>query len=286
MNDTVTISLDTLQTHINEQLRAYLPSPQKNNLQRAMHYAVMNGGKRLRPLLVYATGLALDAQITNCDKPAAAVEFIHCYSLVHDDLPAMDDDDLRRGQPSCHKAFDEATAILVGDALQSLAFELIADTPAMVLTLAEASGSQGMVGGQAFDCQSEGTTLTLEQLENMHQQKTGALIRASVRLGALAAGCTDKTILQTLDQFAQHLGLAFQIQDDILDVEGTTQQLGKQVGADAQHGKATYPGLLGLDQAKEKLAALEDQIANQLSTLSSDTELLSILVTKMIRRVS
>lgn len=243
-------------------------------LQEALHYSLLNGGKRLRPLLVYATAQALGASWESCDRPAMAVELIHAYSLVHDDLPAMDDDDLRRGRATCHKAFDEATAILVGDALQTLAFQVLVDSeqPAallMIKTLAEASGCQGMVGGQMLDLEAEGQQLTLEQLEKLHSHKTGALIRCAVRLGGLAAEAPAAT-LEKLDAYAAALGLAFQVQDDLLDIKGDAATLGKNTGADALHDKATYPGLLGLEGAEHKALDLIQQAKSSLETLPGD----------------
>lgn len=243
-------------------------------LHRAMRYAVLGGGKRLRALLVYATGQAFGADLQRLDAPACAVEIIHAYSLVHDDLPAMDNDDLRRGQPTCHIAFGEAMAILAGDALQALAFECIAqdaqlDVEAatrvdMLRVLAAACGSQGMAGGQAFDLAAVGQRISDVQLERMHVYKTGALIRASVRLGALAAGCDDKSTLGALDRYAHCIGLAFQIRDDILDVEGESADLGKTAGKDAAHAKPTYPAILGLEESRRRLAALTDEALDAL----------------------
>ena len=232
-------------------------------LHQAMRYAALDGGKRIRPMLVYATAQALDYDQPDLDAPACAVELIHAYSLVHDDLPAMDNDELRRGKPTCHVAFDEATAILAGDALQSLAFQLLASAAnpdqathlEMLRILAAASGSRGMAGGQAMDIEAVGNSMNLPELENMHIHKTGALIRSSVQLGALAAGATTAQ-LGKLDHYAKCVGLAFQIQDDILDVEGETEVLGKTQGKDQVADKPTYPQLLGLDEAKEKAGAL------------------------------
>ena len=243
-------------------------------LQEALAYSLLNGGKRLRPLLVYATGQALGATLEACDRPAMAVELIHSYSLVHDDLPAMDDDDLRRGRPTCHKAFDEATATLVGDALQTLAFQVLASEEqpaalAMIQTLAQASGAQGMVGGQMLDLQGEGQPLTLPQLEQLHRYKTGALIRSAVRLGGLAAEAPPE-ILATLDAYAAALGLAFQVQDDLLDIQGDAATLGKNTGADALHDKATYPGLLGIAAAEQKARDLIDEAQASLAELTGD----------------
>jgi len=229
------------------------------HLHRAMRYGTLDGGKRLRAALVHSAGMAFGARPEVLDVPACALELIHAYSLIHDDLPAMDNDDLRRGKPTVHKAFDEATAILAGDALQTLAFGLLAGDPvlavpverrlAMIASLAEATGANGMAGGQAIDLAATGQQLGLPALQDMHARKTGALIRASVALGALAAG-TDPANLQRLDDFARHLGLAFQIVDDVLDVESDTATLGKPQGSDQERAKATYPALLGLDRAK------------------------------------
>ena len=234
------------------------------DLHRAMRYAVLGGGKRLRPLLVYATGAALGGAAEALDAPAAAVEIVHAYSLVHDDLPAMDDDSLRRGRPTCHVAFGEATAILAGDALQALAFEVLSADPRlasspsalvdMLHTLAVACGSHGMAGGQALDLAAVGKPLSAGDLERMHVHKTGALIRASVRLGALAAGCRDATLLAALERYGHCVGLAFQIRDDILDVEGDSATLGKTAGKDAADAKPTYPAILGMDAARVQLA--------------------------------
>ncbi|QGU33584.1 (2E,6E)-farnesyl diphosphate synthase [Thermochromatium tepidum] len=233
-------------------------SVQPSRLHEAMRYTVLAGGKRIRPLLAYAAGEALGLKTALLDSPACALEMIHAYSLIHDDLPAMDDDDLRRGRPTCHRAFDEATAILAGDALQTLAFQTLAEAPglsaearvAMVGALARASGARGMVGGQAMDLEAEGRPLDLVQLENIHIHKTGALIRASVQMGVLAYGGLDADRADRLDHYAKCLGLAFQIQDDVLDVEGDTAQIGKTAGRDQALNKATYPALVGLAEAK------------------------------------
>lgn len=241
-------------------------SVQPSRLHEAMRYTVLAGGKRIRPLLAYAAGEALGLDAARLDRPACSVEMIHAYSLIHDDLPAMDDDDLRRGRPTCHRAFDEATAILAGDALQTLAFQALAEAPglsaesrvAMVSALARASGARGMVGGQAMDLEAEGSPLDLVQLENIHIHKTGALIRASVQMGVLAHGGLDADKAERLDHYAKCLGLAFQIQDDVLDVEGDTAQIGKNAGRDQELNKATYPALVGLAEAKA--------MANQLIT--------------------
>ena len=259
-----------------ERLRAsldhWLPSAHHYpaRLHEAMRYAC-DGGKRLRALLVYAAGETLGLELRLLDAPACAVELIHAYSLVHDDLPAMDDDDLRRGRPTVHKAYDDATAILVGDALQTLAFGVLArdhnDGPgpaqrlAMIETLSEAAGSCGMVGGQAIDLQSEGQQLSLPELENLHIHKTGALIRACLRLACHAAPMLEPAQAEALDRYGKCLGLAFQIQDDVLDIEGSSAELGKTTGKDSASLKSTYPSVLGLPSAKQRAQELFDEAA-------------------------
>ncbi|HKK05360.1 MAG TPA: farnesyl diphosphate synthase [Gammaproteobacteria bacterium] len=252
------------------------------DLHRAMRYAVLDGGKRIRPLLVYAAGQAVGVDEALLDAPACAVELIHAYSLIHDDLPAMDDDDLRRGKPTVHKAFGEALAILAGDALQTLAFDVLArnahtDLNAaqrveMIASLTLASGSRGMVGGQAIDMAATGQRLDLPALEIMHIHKTGALIRASVRLGALCRAELPADALDALDHYAKCVGLAFQIRDDILDVEGDTATLGKTQGADLARDKPTYPALLGLDGAKQRAAELYQEALDSLGVLGEAAE--------------
>ena len=247
-----------IETALDQRLPSADTEPRR--LHAAMRYVTLGGGKRLRAALVIATGEALGAQPAALDVPACALELVHAYSLVHDDLPAMDNDDLRRGKPTCHKAFDEATAILAGDALQTLAFELLARDPvlavepvqrlAMLIQLAQAAGSAGMAGGQAIDLDAVGKPLTLAGLEDMHARKTGALIRAAVALGALSAPNIDTARLAQLDTYARAIGLAFQITDDILDVESDTATLGKPQGSDQKHAKPTYPALLGLERAR------------------------------------
>lgn len=264
-----------------------------SSLQQAMRYCIANGGKRLRPCLVYLTAQCFDAEPSACDAAAMAVEYIHSYSLVHDDLPAMDDDDMRRGKPSAHIAFDEATAILVGDALQSLAFEcLSAENPwldasqqlKMIQQLSQAAGSAGMVGGQILDIAAESKSVELSQLQTIHLLKTGALIQASVLLGAFAANITDNNILIQLGKFGHHIGLAFQIHDDILDVTEDSATLGKPQQSDIEAGKSTYVSLLGLEQAR----AMRDQqlqlALNALQQLPHDTECLQQLATKLVDR--
>ncbi len=239
-----------------------------DRLLEAMRYSTLAGGKRVRPVLVYATGESLGASLETLDAAAAAVELIHVYSLVHDDLPAMDNDDLRRGRPTCHKAFDEATAILTGDALQARAFEVLAQAPAsisatarieMLRVLADGIGTRGMAGGQAIDLAAVKQSLTESALERMHRQKTGALIQASVLLGAISAGLTEVPERAALAEFGAEIGLAFQIQDDILDVEGNTDALGKRAGADAERVKPTYPSVLGLEAARVQAVARRDR---------------------------
>jgi farnesyl diphosphate synthase len=253
------------QNLIESQLQSLLPAadivPQR--LHEAMRYAVLGGGKRVRPLLAFAAGEVTAAAPSRVVIAGAAVELIHAYSLVHDDLPCMDDDVLRRGKPTCHVEFDEATALLVGDALQSLAFQLLAEHRLaddavvqleMVKLLAAASGSRGMAGGQAIDLAATGKTLTLPELEFMHIHKTGAIIRAATLLGAHCGRALDKKELARLDHFAKCIGLAFQVVDDVLDTEASTATLGKTAGKDAEQNKATYVTVLGVAQSK-KLAA-------------------------------
>ncbi|MEG1214892.1 MAG: (2E,6E)-farnesyl diphosphate synthase, partial [Leclercia sp.] len=270
------------------------PSVELTRLYAAMRYSVMNGGKRVRPLLAYAACEALGVAPEQANGAACAVELIHAYSLVHDDLPAMDDDDLRRGQPTTHKAFDEACAILAGDGLQSLAFNALLDPQlspqadsirlAMVQTLALAAGPAGMVGGQAIDLGSVGVKLDQTALEFMHRHKTGALIEASVRLGALASARADQTQLNALQTYARAIGLAFQVQDDILDVESDTETLGKRQGADIARDKPTYPALLGLEAAKAYALELRDQALEALRPFDAAAEPLRELARYIVER--
>ncbi len=257
-------------------------------LHEAMRYAVLNGGKRVRPLLVYLTGQLFSVDPVSLDIPASAVELIHAFSLVHDDLPAMDDDDLRRGKPTNHKAFDEATAILAGDALQTLAFYILTQAPAhrleMIEALALATGSRGMAGGQAIDMVSVGQTLNISELENMHNHKTGMLIRACVKLGALASSSLEQSVLKTLDHYAKCIGLAFQIQDDILDVESDTETLGKLQGSDIAHNKVTYPALLGLDGAKNMANELIEEAITSLNEFDDKADPLRWMANYIITR--
>ncbi|CCG86399.1 (2E,6E)-farnesyl diphosphate synthase [Erwinia piriflorinigrans] len=268
---------------VNAALREFISQLpfQSTPLVNAIEYGALLGGKRLRPFLVYATGNMLHADDAALDAPAAAIECIHAYSLIHDDLPAMDNDSLRRGLPTCHIKFGEDSAILAGDALQTLAFSILADTPmpgvmagsrvSMLSELAQASGVAGMCGGQALDLAAEGRQVTLDELEQIHRHKTGALIRSAVRLGALTAGAPGRAALPALDRFADAIGLAFQVQDDILDVIGDTVVLGKQQGADQQLGKSTYPALMGLENARLKAWDLYQESLNALETLSAQS---------------
>ena len=259
------------------------------NLSASMRYAVLNGGKRVRPALAYGACLACGGTLADADAAAGAVELVHCYSLVHDDLPCMDDDDLRRGVPTCHKAFDEATALLAGDTLQALAFVALTsnhlDSTQQIKQVQKlALASSDMAVGQALDLAGEGQQLTLAQLEQIHHHKTGALIRASVLMGAMAAGCTDKNPLDALETFANKLGLAFQVHDDVLDVIGDTQKLGKNAGADAQLNKATYPALLGLAQAQQLAVQLHDDAVFAIKPLGCRTNALIWLADFLVAR--
>ena len=275
-------------------LDAALPDPASSpeRLHAAMRHGVLNGGKRMRPLLTYATGTALGADEAALDAAATAVELVHCYSLVHDDLPAMDDDALRRGQPTVHVAFDVATAILAGDALQSLAFEVLASAPqpadarvSMLAELARAAGEAGMCGGQALDIDATGGAgdIGLDALQRLHALKTGALLRCAVRLGAIAAGASaaDRA---ALDRYAGALGLAFQIRDDLLDIEGDAASLGKTAGKDIAQAKATFPALLGVEASHLRLRALSATMDEALSTLPVDTTHLAALARQVVER--
>ena len=263
-------------------------------LLEAMRYSTLAGGKRVRPVLVYATGEAIGAPLELLDAPAAAIELIHVYSLVHDDLPAMDNDDLRRGRPTCHRAFDEATAILTGDALQARAFEVLALAPGiaasaggeMLRVLAEAIGTRGMAGGQAIDLEAVNRQLDEPALERMHRLKTGALIQASVLLGGIAAGVVEGAERTALAQFGAEIGLAFQIQDDILDVEGTTSTLGKRAGADAERTKPTYPSVLGLERARARAVERRDRAIAALGPWSARYEFLREFAHFLVARAS
>lgn len=280
---------------VDSALDRYLPQGNDpTQLRAAMRYSLFNGGKRVRPILAYSAALAIkpETDLALIDPIAAALECLHSYSLVHDDLPAMDDDDLRRGKPTCHIAFNEATAILAGDGLQTLAFDLLtqADLPSqtqiqLVRQLALGSGVVGMVLGQAIDLAAVDHQLDLDQLETMHRHKTGALIRAAVAMGAISAGA-DKDQLAALDKYAAAIGLAFQVQDDILDVTGDTATLGKQQGADIARNKPTYVSLLGLDAAKAKATELHRQALDALDSFGANAMQLRQLAGYIVERSS
>ena len=275
---------------VEDVLARMLPSAETlpTDLHEAMRYATLGGGKRLRACLVYATGEALGAALEALDPAAAAVELIHAYSLVHDDLPCMDDDDMRRGRPSCHKAFGEATALLAGDALQTEAFTVLATAKTlspharmrMVEELARASGSLGMAGGQALDLKA-GPVATIEVLEERHGRKTGALMHAAVRLGALAA---TPEIPSALDDYGRALGLAFQIADDLLDVEGVALVVGKTIGADAAAGKATFASVLGVKEARRRARDLYENGLASLRFLGDNGRLLATIAHYAVER--
>lgn len=279
---------------VDAQLERILPpaSGPAERLFAAMRYSVFNGGKRLRPALCFAAADAIGDSNINTTKVAAAVEMIHAYSLIHDDLPAMDNDDLRRGKPTCHIQFDEATAILAGDALQSLAFQQLTELTDMasdslvelMSILASYSGCSGMAAGQAIDLAATGQTLNIDQLDTMHRYKTGALIEASLLMGAITAGGASQAQLSALRDFAHAIGLAFQVQDDILDVESSTEQLGKQQGSDAANNKSTYTSLLGLEQARNQAASLYQQSINSLEVFADRAETLRQLASFIVNR--
>lgn len=279
---------------VDAQLERILPpaSGPAERLFAAMRYSVFNGGKRLRPALCFAAADAIGVSNINTTKVAAAVEMIHAYSLIHDDLPAMDNDDLRRGKPTCHIQFDEATAILAGDALQSLAFQQLtkltdisSDSKVELMSiLASYSGCSGMAAGQAIDLAATGQTLDIDQLDTMHRHKTGALIEASVLMGAITAGGASQAQLSALRDFAHAIGLAFQVQDDILDVESSTEQLGKQQGSDAANNKSTYTSLLGLERARNQAASLYQQSIDSLEVFADRAEPLRQLASFIVNR--
>ena len=280
--------LAALQTRAELALETALPAGElePSQLFAAMRYSTLGGGKRMRPLLVYAAGCALGVDLDALDAPAAAVEMIHAYSLIHDDLPAMDDDELRRGKPTCHIAFGEATAILAGDALQAMAFEVLGRAvplsesakSRMVMRLALACGPTGMAGGQAIDLASVGKSLDVAALDRMHAHKTGALILASVMLGADAALCTDPKALQAFERYGRNFGLAFQIHDDILDIEGDTAVIGKPQGSDQARGKPTYPAAIGLEASKARCLELKQTALAAVDELGESAWLLRELV--------
>ncbi len=286
------------QQRVEAALEQFLPAENTlpMRLHQAMRYAVLGNGKRIRPLLVYAAGQAVGADEQALDVTACSIECIHAYSLVHDDLPAMDDDDLRRGKPSCHKVYGEAEAILAGDALQALSFSLLARADMgttvtqrrlhMIKILSQACGSRGMVGGQSLDLAATGKQLDIAELEDMHIHKTGALIRAAVLLGALCADTLGDQQRQALDRYGKYIGLAFQVQDDILDVTGSTEQLGKEVGADNALNKPTYPSLLGLAGARERAQELHQAAIDSLVGLDEGADPLRWLSGYIVQRTT
>ena len=287
------LQLNDYQTRIEQVLDTALNHSDTPDLLKAsMRYSTLDGGKRVRAMLVYAAGLALKAPLERLDSVAAALECIHSYSLIHDDLPAMDDDDLRRGKATNHKKFDEATAILAGDALQTVAFELVNDDKSLSdkqarqisLMLAKYAGRVGMVGGQMLDMQAEKQSLSREELENVHSRKTGALIRAAVMGGALCADDVSPENLDALDQYAKKIGLAFQVIDDVLDIESSTETLGKTSGADQANDKSTYPALLGLEASKQLAQDLYKDALASISIIDGDTQMLSDLASLVVSR--
>jgi geranylgeranyl pyrophosphate synthase len=288
--------LESWQARMESALAARLPGPEvvPSRLHEAMRYSVLGGGKRIRPALVFAAARAVGRTEDEVEGAACAVELIHVYSLVHDDLPAMDDDDLRRGRPTVHKAYDEATGVLVGDALQTLAFHVLSKDTALpaspatrlklVELLADASGSFGMAGGQAIDLEAQGRRLNLAQVEEMHSRKTGALIRVSVMMAAACASSLDTRVHEALAGFAAPIGLAFQIQDDLLDVLGDVTTLGKATGADSERSKPTHPAIIGIEASQERVRLLHAQALEALSPLGARADLLRSLADWLLAR--
>ena len=288
--------IETYLDRIENVLATAIPGPEvpPSRLHEAMRYSALGGGKRIRPLLVYATGEALNIDPDILDAPAAAIEMMHAFSLVHDDLPAMDDDALRRGRPTTHCAFDEATAILAADALQPLAFSILATSPELqdhaaeririIALIAEACGSMGMTGGQAIDMAAEGQRLSPGELEHMYRLKTGRLLRASVLAAAYCPPGCDEATLHALERFINALGLAFQIRDDILDIEGSTEEIGKQQGADLAHNKATYPVLFGMEAARQRADELLATALDELDSTQLEADGLRYLARLIVLR--
>ena len=288
--------LQVYQKSVETALNYWLPkgNSEPKKLHEAMRYSVLAEGKRIRPILLYATGEAFGVELGKLNGPACAVEIMHAYSLIHDDLPSMDDDDLRRGRPTCHKVFDEATAILAGDALQALAFQILAMDPKietndsqrlkMIETLSLASGSRGMAGGQAIDLASVGLELNIDELENMHSHKTGALIKASAEIGALSAKDISSELFISISNYAKYIGIAFQIKDDILDIESDTAVLGKPQGSDIALNKPTYPNLLGLDGAKKMADKLHLKAIKCLDVFDKKAKMLRQIADYIIKR--
>lgn len=297
MSKPAPLELTPLLTHYRSRVEAaleqHLPVEEPQRLCEAMRYSTLNGGKRVRAVLLYLTGSLFAVPEASLDAPAAAIEMIHAYSLIHDDLPAMDDDELRRSKPTSHIRFDEATAILAGDALQSRAFEVLVNNNEVgrserlqqLAELARAGGAAGMVGGQMLDIEATDRAQNIEQLQQMHALKTGALIRAAVRLGYLASADATDEHRRALDLYAEAIGLAFQIRDDILDIESNTETLGKPQGSDLAANKSTYPALLGMDGAKAKAAALHRQAMDALTNFDEKGEPLRQLSNYIIDRI-
>ena len=287
-------NLKPLQERINTFLTTYITQFPSSKLQQAMNYSLLAGGKRIRPMLVYLTGQMFDCPLAKLDEAAAAIEMIHTYSLIHDDLPAMDNDNLRRGKPTCHIQYGHAEAILAGDALQSLAFSILSESQHldnqvkinMIAELANASGLAGMCLGQSLDLQAEHQSITIEHLQKIHNYKTGTLINAAIRIGAFASGDISKPYYPLLDSYAQAIGLAFQIQDDILDVIGEQAIMGKPKGSDIIHEKSTYPALLGLQTAIDMTKQLYDQAIDSLNQIPYNSQPLQDLAGFIINRNS
>ena len=288
--------LDLYQTRINQYLAEKLAEYEINDerLFSAMQYGLLIGGKRMRPYLSYITGEALGLELSDVDGIAAALECIHAFSLIHDDLPAMDDDDLRRGQPTCHKAFDEATAILAGDSLQTLAFDILVNhnfsaqvepkRVNLIRQLVQASGYQGMCGGQALDISATNKKISLFELEKLHSLKTGALLKASVTMVAEINNDITDNEKHQLATYAEHVGLAYQVRDDIIDIISSDEELGKPAGSDVSANKSTYPALLGLEGAQQKADNLYQQALQALTTLPYNTDNLAEFATFIIKR--
>ncbi len=294
--DAFATQLEEWRVRMEAALEARLPPPDAvpARLHEAMRYSVLGGGKRIRPALVFATARTVGLDESQVEAAACAIELVHVYSLVHDDLPAMDDDDLRRGRPTCHKAFDEATAVLVGDALQTLAFKVLARDPALpesaatrlklIELLADASGTFGMAGGQAIDLAVQGKRLNIAQVEEMHARKTGALIRVSIMMAAACAPALDARLYEALGRFADPIGLAFQIQDDLLDVLGDVSTLGKATGADSERGKPTHPAVIGIQASQERVRLLHAQAMEALTPFGARAEPLRSLAGWLLAR--
>jgi geranylgeranyl diphosphate synthase type II len=286
------------QTRMEQALANRLPRADQvpTRLHEAMRYSVLGGGKRIRPALVFATGRTLGLTEDQVEAAACAIELVHVYSLVHDDLPAMDDDDLRRGRPTCHKAYDEATAVLVGDALQPLAFQLLARDPKLpadpavrlklIELLAEASGTFGMAGGQAIDLSVQGHAIGIAEVEQMHARKTGALIRVSVMMAAACVPALSAALSEHLARFATAVGLAFQIQDDLLDVLGDASKLGKATGADSARAKPTYPAVIGVAASQQRMHQLHAEAQAALAPFGTHAEPLRLLAAWLLKRQS